>query len=55
MREATALEGGMTDAELDAYVTNLRRQQGLGPRVENATALDRIATLLRAANTTGSP
>lgn len=47
MKDATAQQGGMTASELAAWVADLRKQQGLPPTVENSTALERVATLLR--------
>jgi molybdate-binding protein len=50
MREAAAQEGGMTATELAAWVRRLRTEQGLPPKVENPTSLQRIADLMRSAD-----
>lgn len=48
MTEDTAQEGGMTAAEVAAWVTELRTAQGLPPRVDNATTQQHVADLMRA-------
>lgn len=50
MREATAQQGGMSLAQLQAWSAHLRKQQGLPPHITEPLPLDRIATLMRAAD-----
>lgn len=47
MREATALEGGMTCAQLAAWSADLRKQQGLPPHLDEPTALQHVADMFR--------